>query len=112
MYRYTDYGWNYFSTFYVRLYFMNTNLGMKVMNTVYIYLSSLCKELKVITERALSTPGDTLQLMEHKAYMEDVMENQLHSLENRVWDLHTQLQVSLHFFCLCSFAYFLSLGIY
>ncbi|XP_069175792.1 dynein axonemal heavy chain 7 isoform X4 [Procambarus clarkii] len=52
----------------------------------------LCGELKEITERALSTPGDTLQLMEHKAYMEDVMENQLHKLETRVWRLHTQLQ--------------------
>ncbi|XP_063845652.1 dynein axonemal heavy chain 7-like isoform X5 [Scylla paramamosain] len=53
---------------------------------------TLCGELKVITERALSTPGDTLQLMEHKRYMEDVMENQLTTLENRVWCLHQQLQ--------------------
>lgn len=55
----------------------------------------LCGELKVITERALSTPGDTLQLMEHKSYMEDVMENQLSTLEKRVWRLHQQLQVGV-----------------
>ncbi|KAK7077277.1 Dynein heavy chain 7, axonemal [Halocaridina rubra] len=53
---------------------------------------TLCSELKVITERALSTPGDTLELMEHKAYMENVMENQLQTLESRVWALHTQLE--------------------
>lgn len=53
----------------------------------------LCAELKEITERALSTPGDTLELMAHKSYMENVMENQLNTLETRVWRLHTQLQV-------------------
>ncbi|ROT63630.1 putative dynein heavy chain 7, axonemal [Penaeus vannamei] len=54
---------------------------------------TLCAELKEITERALSTPGDTLELMAHKSYMENVMENQLNTLETRVWRLHTQLQV-------------------
>ncbi|CAL4086129.1 unnamed protein product, partial [Meganyctiphanes norvegica] len=54
--------------------------------------NALCDELKDITERALSTPGDTLELMSHKAYMEDIMENQLQVLEERIWKLHSQLQ--------------------
>ncbi|KAK3894850.1 hypothetical protein Pcinc_001423 [Petrolisthes cinctipes] len=74
-----------------------SNLRREMLAQLHLQYCStadtLCQELKVITERALSTPGDTLQLMEHKAYMEDVMENQLHTLENRIWDLHTQLQV-------------------
>ncbi|KAA0191397.1 hypothetical protein HAZT_HAZT007379 [Hyalella azteca] len=57
--------------------------------------NSLNCELQSITERALSTPGDTLELMSHKLYMEDVMENQRAVLEHRVWSLHKQLQIPL-----------------
>ncbi|XP_076039498.1 dynein axonemal heavy chain 7-like [Oratosquilla oratoria] len=54
--------------------------------------SALCDELREITERALSTPGDTLELMAHKAYMEKIMEHQVHELEDQVWRLHKQLE--------------------
>ncbi|KAF2360954.1 Dynein heavy chain domain-2 [Trinorchestia longiramus] len=40
-------------------------------------------ELQDIMERALSVPGDTLELTSHKKYMEDIMENQRAVLEQR-----------------------------
>ncbi|RXG59871.1 hypothetical protein Avbf_02967 [Armadillidium vulgare] len=41
---------------------------------------------------ALSTPGDTLELMKHKIYMQKVMQDQMPTLQERVYILHGQLQ--------------------
>lgn len=52
-------------------------------------------ELREITTKALSTPNDILELMRHKAYMQSVMQEQMPFLQERIYVLHNQLQVTV-----------------
>ena len=51
----------------------------------------MCSEFEEITEKALTTPADTKELMELKAYVDEVESHTIYILERRLMESRTTL---------------------
>ncbi|XP_047226085.1 dynein axonemal heavy chain 7 isoform X2 [Girardinichthys multiradiatus] len=66
-------------------------LAMQMLQDHQEISRNLCTEFEKISEKALSTPADTLTLMELKAYMQKVLTTEMPRLEQQLADSNRQL---------------------
>ena len=60
--------------------------------TAFGFTFSLCEEFEMIAEKALTTPANTAELMELKAYIENVEEKTIYELENKLVQARNRLE--------------------